>query len=253
MSTKYLVDKLFNRIRVMKTKIEWTRSTGSLSILKLLEAGQDALLNKVKQSQIWKGPENRGFPPYLVTVSGTTRYDIIAANLANVPEISIPINGITQAVRAKQVQKVFVDASKTGYSTSLVVGVPAFNISPSPYAATGGRTCLAQIGVEQHGALENTPAYIVFMSDPGSTNNQYFVEFTWEAPRLIDFTVPLVISTDFEPALEEFAMGIVQQYENPQASNVFMNTFDTYWIPKFSKELCSGAKVNNNQVTPRLC
>ena len=252
MSTRMLVDKLFNRIRVMKTTIEWTRSTGSLSILKLLQSGQDALLDKVKQAQVWVGQENKGFPPYLTTVAGTNRYDIVAANLSNVPEITIPINGITRPVRAKQVQKVFVDASKPGYASGLLVGQPAFSAYRGPYADTS-RTCICPIGIEQHGALENTPAYIVFKSDPGDTTAVYFIEFTWEAPRLLTFDDPLVISPDFEPALEDYAMGTIMEYEQPQATNSFMNRFLTWWIPAFSKEMCSGARVHSNQVNPRIC
>ena len=82
MSTKALIDRIYARIHRLPLKTEWTRHTGSLSILKLVEAAQDELLDEAKQSQIWIGNENGGFPLYLKTQNNINRYDIIPANLS---------------------------------------------------------------------------------------------------------------------------------------------------------------------------
>lgn len=254
MSTRDLLNRLYARIHQMPLKNEWTRNTGSLSILKLIEKGQDALLDEAKQSQIWIGSDNKGFPPYLTTQKGIYRYDIIAANLSNVSALTQVIGGQVREVRAKQVQKVFIDVTHgcSDYGISYLSQSVPYHFH-NPFTGSMTRLEIAPVPVQQYEALEGDPAYIEFQIDPLTTTDRYFVEFTWEAPRLLNDGIPLVIPSDYESAIEDFVIGIVLEYEPGVGINQFSQRFEQMWKPKFKIRKSSGAQNKTTQVIRRFC
>lgn len=253
MSTRTLVDCIYSRINKLPLKNEWTRNTGSLSILKLIERGQDELLEEAKKYQIWIGTENGGFPPYLKTVKGQHRYEITAANLSEVTAITVDVAGSPVVVKPKLVLKVFVDATH-GCDD---YGISQYNQSVpyhfhNPLSGNMNRLEILPVPVKAYEALESGNAYLDFLIDPGDTTKKYFCEFTWTAPRLTSESIPLVIPQRFESALEDYAVGCVLEYEQPVPS-AYKQKFETFWKPQFRDSKSAGAQPAGTQVIRRLC
>lgn len=251
MSTKTLVDRLLPFCK------GWN-ATGTLSLLDMIQRGQDELLAKdtfySRYFDISSTGHNKGFPPYLITTAGKYKYDIIASNLANsagtaLASISKNIDGVEYAVRCKRVLRVFVDISKNDYNKRWI-GRPALYYFPNPYSTQTERIAIAEVPVDNVPALENTNAYIFFKEDPGNSNNKFFVEFIWEAPRLTAQTVPLVIPTEYEEAIFDYVMGQVAKRKNGRANNDYIINFYTYWLPRFAQEMNAGAQSDNLEVIP---
>ncbi|MBU1778005.1 MAG: hypothetical protein KJ899_15375 [Gammaproteobacteria bacterium] len=191
----------------------WAR-TGTRSILRLIQEGQDEAVDYDAPSFIWIGTENKGFPPYLTTVAGTYRYDVSAANLTSVSSITKTLGGSSVTVRARRVTKVFVDPNTDYDSLRTWVGYPYATGFNNPYRSSNDRVGVAEIPIRSYPALENDVAVIEFLEDPGSTTDRYFCEFYYEPPALSSESIPLVIPARFEIALEDYAIGKIQQFEN---------------------------------------
>ena len=167
MSTKALIDRIYARIHRLPLKTEWTRHTGSLSILKLVEAAQDELLDEAKQSQIWIGNENGGFPPYLKTQNNINRYDIIPANLSNVAGITVQIAGSPVTVKAKNVLRVFVDSTHncSDYGLSHMASSVPYHFQ-NPLMGNMTRLEIMQVPARGYESTEDGNASVEFLINP---------------------------------------------------------------------------------------
>lgn len=256
MSTRTLLSKCYAQISALNLKNRWTRNTGSLSILKLIEKGQDELLNSAIQSQIWRGTGNQGYPPYLTTQNNVYRYEITPDNLTGVTDLTVNIGGANRVVRAKQVLRVFVDAA--GISNS-DYGITRLNqAAPYHYGSSEGTTrrlSVYKVPVESYEATENSVACIDFQINPGDSTQKYFVEFAWEAPRLSSEDIALVIPENFEEAIYDYVMGVVLESPPDGGSMTkFSQKFEQVWKQKYkSHKNYNNARSSNTQVIRRFC
>ena len=226
MSTKALID------RVQPFASGWSR-TGVRSLLTLAKQGRDLLFDYDSPYMHFTSTDNKGFPPYLTTVAGTYRYDLMTANLS--ATLAKTIGGTAYSVKCRKVVRIFVDLSLDyDYNTSLL-GNPYLHGFFNPYSTTDTRVAVANIPFTQSPGLEDTDAYIDFLEDPGTSTDRYFVDFLWEPPRLTAETIPLVVPEIFEQAIEKYMIGRIQEYASGQPSNQ-MREFIEYWIPKFRHE-----------------
>lgn len=238
--------------RVVPFASGWSR-TGTRSILALFEQAQDELLEAGGHVQRYVDPtDNKGFPPYLLTTAGTYKYEITGTNLS-CGALVRNLGGTNYTVYCKHVIQVFRDVSKGDYGTLRWVGKPFVYYNQNPYSSATTRLVVAQVPVNSYPRLENTAAYIEFLEDPGTSTETYFVEFQWEAPRLSSESIPLCIPLMYERALEDYAIGRIQQLSNG-APNAYMDRFEKEWKPRFiSQVLTRGASQNSREVQPRTC
>lgn len=227
----------------------WTR-VGNRSILKLIEQGQDELLDSLDERRIFISTDNEGFPPYLHTTAGTYRYEITSANLS--ATLAVTIGGTSYSVRCKDIKRVFIDTSVEYDYHHRWLGQPYIYSYVNPYTTTDERITVADVKVRSQPALENTTAYIDFMNDPDTTTDRYFCEFTWEAPRLTAETVPLILPTRFYRAMEDYALGRIQEYANGK-TNEFMLRFNNYWVPEFREAQRRGATAASEFLPRQVC
>lgn len=205
----------------------WNR-TGNMSLLSLAQEAQDELLSAGNSSFTWIGTENRGFPPYLSTVAGTYRYEIVVANLVGVTAITKSIGGTDHIVRCLKPLRVFVDAGQSYDLNRRWAGEMAVPGFFNRFTTSTDRIQVIEIPIRKYEALENTNAYIEFLEDPGTHTDRYFIEFQWEAPRLDSELIPLVIPQRFEAAIEDYIMGKVELHENGSYGER-MGRFDNGW------------------------
>ncbi len=255
MSAQTLLDRLVPRVSG-----GWSRSTGNQSLLKIIEMGQDMLVDEVGEKRIWIGSENQGFPPFLKTVAGTYTYDIIAANLANVTSITRNIGGAEVEVVPELVVRVFVDVTqRLDYLTFPVKLEPMMYYGTNPLSAESTRLCIAQVPATTEPALENTPARVTFAFDPGTHDDYFFCEFLWQAPRMISEFIPLIVPLKFELALEEFVVGYCQAFEHGGVSEYIINFFtksrpdSESWVTKYKNYMQRGVPSHDRRVIPRVC
>jgi len=227
----------------------YSRSTGNISIIKLIQNAIDLLFATDSTYCLWYGTDNDGWPPYLKTTAGTEKYEIVAANLS-CDSITMP-NDSNYTVRAAKVKEVFVDATNIDYAKRFV-GTPYLYTFANPYTTMTTRIEVARVPVRSIPATEAQSAYVLFPEDPGTTTDKYFCTFTWEHPRLTSESIPLGIPKIFEDAIEDYVIGKIQTRENGVQGDRLTN-FYRYWLPRFSQETSLGAQLKGNQTYPRTC
>jgi len=253
LSTKTLIDEI-----VPQVPDGYQRSTGSRSILKLIERGQDLYLDYDAPHMRYYAPENQGFPPYLTTTAGTYRYEIKAANLTDVSSLTVPVGGSSYAVRAKRVIKVFVETENIDYSMRWIGEQYQFSWF-NPYTTATSRLLISDVPVHSYPATEQTPAHIQFTEDPGTTTQKYCVLFTWEAPRLTSENIPLVVPEIYELGLEDYVVGTVQYRANGKMGERLSRFIrdngsgDPSWITRYRNEMQIGASRAPLKTIPRDC
>lgn len=237
MSTTALVD------RIVPWANNWDR-TGTRSILNLIQQGQDELLDYDEWYMRFVGT-NKGFPPYLTTTAGTYAYDVKTANLGETLEKTI--GGTAYAVRCRQVLRVFVDTTTDYDYNRRWVGLPYIIGFDNPYRTSNDRVNVADIPVRTYPALENTDAQIIFIEDPGTTTEVYFVEMAWEAPRLDSESIPLVVPTIYENALEDYVIGTIEQFSNGKWNERLEGFYrgPNSWITRYQQEMGEGAQISS--------
>jgi hypothetical protein len=246
MSTRALIDRLIPR-----ASGGWNRSTGNRSLLKLVEQAQDALYQSIQNGRKWRGTDNKGFPPYLITTAGVYRYEVAAANLS-CDAITTKIGATDYPVTADEILGVYTDSEYAQDYNRLYSGPTIEWAEINPYTNEEARMMVARIPVEVSPAYESTNPYITFLEDPGTTTEKFMVDFTWRAPRLTAETVPLCVPIEFEKALEDFVIGTIQESESGGQSAI-LQRFYTFWISEFRRKMNRGTQARNVKPQIRLC
>ena len=215
----------------------------------LIQAAQDDLFSDDVVAKRFVGSAGKGFPPYLITVAGTYRYEVKTANLSEAPAITV--NGTPYTVLPYRVMKVFIDSTGTLFGR-----VPAGSEYPyrygNPIYATTQRMTVADVPVRSESGTESAPPIIDFFDDPGDTTTKFFIEFTYLPPRLTSESIPLFVPVEFEKALYDYAMGEIQEAENGKP-NEYQQRYETYWKPKFISRMAMDAGKNANETIPLDC
>lgn len=247
MSLKTLLGKIMPR-----ASSGWQRSTGNLNVMALIEEGQDFLVNALGERRIFRGSDNQGWPPYLITTAGVYEYEIKAANLST-GSITLTLNGVTYTVTADIVKRIYIDVTSGGYDDSITwLGQPAFYSDINPYSSMNERLLVSEVSVESMPALGTSNPVVTFPFDPGDTTTKFFVDFYWRAPRLTSESIPLIVPPEFERALLEYAVGYIQEADNGSPS-AFTEKFENFWKPEFVKKFRPAARMNNSKVILRPC
>lgn len=235
----------------------WSRNSGQLSLLALLQEGQDELRDCDAKGLVWRGTENEGWPPYLTTVASTYRYSLSAAILSSVSSITKTINGTVYAVRPTRVRKIFIDTNSNFDFDRHFMGEPYIYSFNNPFRTSDDRVEIAEIPVHIEVALENDLPVIEFPFDPGASTDLFFCEFFWEAPRLTAETIPICVPTKFYPALVDYVVGRVSQMDNGRSNERIEHFFNGYdrgsdWVPswkeQFQEYMDSVAQESSGQV-----
>jgi hypothetical protein len=245
MSTKGIID------RCLPWCPGWNRDSGHKNLLKVFEQCLDIVYDFDDESMIYRGLDNKGFPPYLLTTTGTYRYDIKADNLS-CGSIARSIGGITATFMARKVKRVFVDIS-AGHAgiEQQWVGEPYY-YSVNPFSSINSRIFMQEVKGNSQPAYENTPAYFEFLEDPATTTERYFVEFYIGPPRMLSQSIQAPIPIGFEPAVECYIRGYVKRLESGQTNND-EEKFESYWLPKWQNMLLGCANMADTKTPLRIC
>jgi hypothetical protein len=248
MSTRTLIDRLEPWCS------GWNRSTGKKSLLHVIQVAIDKLYSDDDSDRfVFRGVDNKGFPPYLKTVAGVYRYNVASESLS-CGQIQRSIGGTNYNLVAKQVRRIFIDASASARDYFGYASPPRLYIQ-NPYGASTSRIHVIDISVtSQPGyADSNQPPILDFPFDPGTFNDKYFIEFTYGPPRLLSESIPLPVPEEFIDDIEQFAIGYCQARESGRLMNDQLQYFENVVRPKFVNKMTSGATLINNETTPRLC
>lgn len=245
MSTKGVLD------RCLPWCPGWELQSGRKNLLKLAEKALDELYAFDHDCMIYRGTDNKGYPPYLLTTAGTYRYEIKSANLS-CGAITKTINGTAYNLICRKVNKVFVDVTNTRYDYNKTwVGTP-YHYALNPYTTKESRIYVCEVKGNSQPGYENTNAYFEFLEDPGTETERYFVEFFIGPPRLLSTSIPMPIPYRYEDAIETFILGKVQALESGR-TNDNLQTFYSFWKPEFEQDLQSGANIAVDETPIRYC
>jgi hypothetical protein len=246
MSTTGIID------RVLPWCPGWERSSGRKNLLKVLQQGVDMLFNFDDDCMIYRDTDNRGFPPYLITVAGTYRYSITPLNLS-CSSITRNIGDASYNLTARKVNRIFIDTTSTSaeYFDSWT-GIP-FRLNINPYnIGWQDRLYIAISQVSSQLGYENTPPYVDFQSDPGSHSDKFFCEFYVGAPRLLSESIQIPLPVEYEEALEDYVIGFVQKRESGR-TNDNLERFKNEMIPKFRDDIRTAANTVEPYTPARFC
>lgn len=243
MTTKAIID------RVLPWCPGWSRSSGKKNLLKLAEQGLDELYAFDHRKMIYRGTDNEGFPPYLITTAGTYDYAVEAANLS-CGAITKTISGTTHTFVARKVNKIFVDMTNqsTVYARTYL-GRKYWN-DMNPYTTQVTRLLVADEFVDSDPGYENTAPVVSFKEDPGTHTERYFIEFFVGPPRLLSENIQMPIMIKYERAIEDFIMGRVQQLESGR-ENDYLARWENKWIPEFQDDIASASSTEPDRTPPR--
>jgi hypothetical protein len=248
MSTKTLIDRLEPWCS------GWNRSTGKKNLLHVIQVALDKLYALGDGDRfVYRGTDNKGFPPYLKTVAGTYRYNVEAANLS-CGNIVKSIGGVNYNLVARTVKKVFIDAQQSS-SDYVKYVTSAYPYIDNPYGMQTNRVFVSDVVVSsQPGYADaNQPPIVDFPFDPGTNDTKFFIEFTYGPPRLLSESIPIPVPIDYIEEIEKFVIGYIQGRESGRLSNDMTEYFESIVCPRFINMMNAGAVVANNETQIRLC
>lgn len=249
MSTKTLIDRLEPWCS------GWNRSTGKKNLLHVIQVALDKLYTLGDGDRfIYRGTDNKGFPPYLKTIAGTYRYNVEAATLS-CGAIVKNIGGVNYNLVARTVKRVFIDANQAGNDYFTSFASPSYPYIDNPYGTQTDRINVCDITVSsQPGYADaNQPPVVDFPFDPGTNNTKFFIEFTYGPPRLLSESIPIPVPVDYIEEIEKYVIGYTQGRESGRLSNDMTQYFENVVCPRFIDMMNAGATIANNETQIRLC
>lgn len=229
----------------------WSRSTGNKSILNLIQQGLDDLFDHDGPILHWIGTDNKGYAPYLITADTQYKYSITAAN-TSATNFTKSYGGTDYTITPNRITKVFIDATNTDY-VDTYVGVPYHYQWLNPYAHSTDRVYIADIPVQSEPAYDTEPPKITFLENPGDTTQKYFVEFTFQHPRLTSESIPLFIPNNIAgQGMEDYVLGRISKLQNG-AEGHRLQMWEQKWKPLFHKQSRLGPNRRPNQTFARPC
>jgi hypothetical protein len=80
-------------------------------------------------------------------------------------------------------------------------------------------------------AMERRPAFVVFKFDPGLTTDKYYIYGLMEPKQITADTIPLAVSTEWELALIDGALGFIEYHDYGRSDR--LQTFYDVWAVKY--------------------
>lgn len=229
----------------------WEIQTGRKNLLKAAQSGLDEYYAVDDEHLIYRGTDNKGFPPYLLTTDETYRYNIEAANLS-CGAITKTIGGSTVTMTAKKVVGVFVDVTtRRDDIFQTYIGRP-YQYSLNPYTTSSTRIFRQDIKVNSDPEFQSGAPYVEFLNNPGTTTEKFFVEFVIGPPVLYSLSIKIPLPRRFEEGLASYIMGYVQKRESGKSNDMLVEFYD-YWQPEFHRELRSCASISDDFTPQRRC
>lgn len=218
----------------------WERSSGTKSILQLIQDAQDDLFDYDSPGMIFIPSDNKGMEPYLKTTAGTYVYEVINANLS--ATLSKTLNGTAYDVRCRRVLGIFTEPT---YPRPYGMTAPSY---PYPYGlnisvADPEKVC------EFFPPTETDAAKVVFKDDPGSTTTTYFIRFVFEPARLTAESIPLMVPTSMYQGIMEYCIGQIQFFANGKY-NEMQKMWENKWKPRFRAEMSWTTGADGSLVEP---
>jgi hypothetical protein len=213
----------------------WSRSSGNKSLLKLLEQGIDELFEFDHDCMIYRGSDNNGLPPFLITVAGNYDYSIVAASLS-CGDITRSIGGVAFNLTARKVKGVFIET---------INSLPQYTQYRNPSERPCFDTGISEIVVSSQPAYDTTAPAIKFQFDPGSYSDRYYVEFYVGAPRLTSEAIQIPMPATFEKYLEEYMVMCA----NEKVIDA-INFMEDFMKPRFHVSMGTAANTNVTRTPP---
>jgi hypothetical protein len=244
-STKGIID------RVIPWCPGWSRSSGKKNLLKIGEQGLQELFAFDHDKMIWRGTDNDGFPPYLITAAGQFDYDVDSSTLS-CGALTRTISGTTHTFVARKVNRIFVDVTQMSTVYSRTYFGKPYSVKLNPYTTQTTRLFVADELVDSDVGYENTAPRVSFKQDPGTFTDRYFIEVFIGPPPLLSENIQMPIPVRFEKAIEEYVIGTVQSRESGRMHD-YLQRFEQKWIPEFQGELIGSASTEIDETPIRRC
>jgi len=183
------------------------------------------------------------FPfPILSTTAGTLEYEITAANLVDSDgsAVTLTVGGTTVAIR--NVKRLFVSTSvsKTNQYTPTFRGdaLTLHGVNPYWKSRVYSNSYQKVVGL-LFDKTETQAAKFVFMEDPGTETDLYYVEAYWQHPTVDSESDTLLIDQQqWEMALIDGVVGYIEDFQHGESRR--LEKFQTYWKKKFAGEMNDG-------------
>jgi hypothetical protein len=246
-SVKGIIDRVMPRLGS-----EWNRSGTKKSVLKLVEQAQDEIIKFTPDRRIWRGTDNHGLPPFLLTTEGQEQYSINGTTLSSgAPQITI--GGRVYPVQLDYVRRIWIDHTHLGYYAEWLFTDDPFFYLNIDHPFLGKRKLYGiQVTVDSQPSLEKTDPTVNFFHNPKTTTREFFIECTYKAPRLLSESIPLIVPEDTEIYIEDFCVGRAQESDGGNPSGL-TTKFYNFCEKRFQQKQQTGTKPKSSKTPIRYC
>ena len=229
-------------ISLVKIKApRWERS-GVNSILFITDQIQRELYSKSCKQTRYYDPET-GFPPYLETQDKVLEYEI--------PDVTLKLNGTDYTARCFRVNRIFIDVAQFKDYNRRYLG-PSFNFYPlNPMTRATDKLKFAPVRGNGWPAGDTTKARYVFMDNPGTSTDKYFIDFIIEPVKLLSESIPLTIPAAYHlNTLYKGVVGAIQMMDT--GTSDLLEQYEEEYKPLFWDEMNQGAADDVPLTPPRF-
>lgn len=210
---------------------------GRAVILDYLRRVVNKLCNQNVEQMVYRNGSDTSFPyPILNTTADTLDYEITSSNLVDSDgsAISLAVGG--SPVVCRKINYVFIvgtNLRNSSYDRITISGTNAFWAE----GLTNATFYKYPVSIYDRTSLKNP--HVQFLSDPGTHDDRYYVNFYWGALELTSESIPLSLDGDvWEEALMEGTVGLIEKVENGRSAR--WDRFETYHMKKFITSMNKG-------------
>lgn len=222
-------------------KEDFAPSYSRTRILSYIERAQNELFNHDCAQTKFINKNDDSFPvPILSTTAGTLKYVLSESNLVDSDgnAIDLAVNGYDITIR--RIARVFVNVATltTPYDNIFIgrefdwAGINS-NWSRKLYDI---RYQEVPVILYDYSPVEG--AHLVFVEDPGTYDDKYYVEFYYFPVSLDSEQIPLTVDPNkWTEAIIKAVRGYIEESRNGRSelldASAAYGSFRNYWIPKF--------------------
>jgi hypothetical protein len=249
MNTQQLVSQL---------KEDFAPGYARTKLLAYIERAQNEMFNNDCAQMVFMNKSDPAFPiPILSTTATVLKYTPSASNLvdSNGSAISLTVGGY--AVSIRRIIRVFIEdsANLTTYDKKFIGSDFVWAGVNENWSKRTSDSLYSEIPMQPFDKINSEDAHLVFVEDPGTHTDKYYLEAYYGPISLDSEDIPLSVDGDkWCEAFIKACRGYIEESRNGRSELLDgpanTGSFRYYWIPKFRNSMNAGIQRRSPYIFP---